>query len=266
MPPKERPADIGRRRARRIALRLGEELLSARQEHGLSQQSVARAAGISRCQVSRIERGLVPQVSMDPISRLLTVVGLELIAKAYPAGQPIRDAAHLRLARGFDSILPPAVRPVHEVPLPGAGELRCWDEWIELDQDRVAVEFETQPRDVQSLLRRVASKLRDDPRVSRVLLVLAETRHNRRLLADFGGLLAADFPACSDEVLGDLRQGRLPSRSGLLMLGRSVEPRRLRSPDARARRRVELPPDARVWRGAEIRSCWAGPQIAGPPQ
>ena len=203
-------------------MRLGEELLSARQEHGLSQQSVARAAGITRCQVSRIERGLVPHLSIDLASRLLTVVGMELVAKAYPAGQPIRDAAHLRLARGFDSILPHAVRPLHEVPLPGAGESRSWDEWIELDQDRVAVEFETQPRDVQSLLRRLASKLRDDPRVSRVLLVLADTRHNRSLLADFGGLLAADFPASSDEVLGELRKGRLPLRSGLLMLRSSV--------------------------------------------
>jgi transcriptional regulator with XRE-family HTH domain len=196
MPSLEKAADIGRRRARRALIRIGDELLFARQQHGLSQASVGKAVRISRSQVSRVERGIVPYLSLDLAARLMAVVGLELAVHAYPTGQPLRDAGHLALIRRFEKLVPSIAKLSHEVPLPGAGEMRAWDEWLEIADERVAVEFETQRRDVQALLRGLASKMRDDPRIGRVVLVLANTRHNRRLMDEFGDLLRPRFRDC----------------------------------------------------------------------
>ena len=69
---------------------LGRDLHAARLEHGLSQEAVGRATGLSDSEVGRIERGLIPSVSVTHCSRLLSVVGLELSARAFPAGSPIR--------------------------------------------------------------------------------------------------------------------------------------------------------------------------------
>src|ERR1035437_1868368 len=87
---KDRAVDIGTRRGASIVLELGRELRMARVDHGLSQQSLAAAARTSRSQVGRIEDGQAARVSVLEIARLLAVVGLELSARAYPAGPPIK--------------------------------------------------------------------------------------------------------------------------------------------------------------------------------
>ena len=71
-------ASVGADRARRIAVELTSELRRARIDRGLSQADVGRAVGLSGQQVSRIERGLAPDVSITGLCRLLAVVGLVL--------------------------------------------------------------------------------------------------------------------------------------------------------------------------------------------
>ena len=117
MPATERNYDRGSRRARSIAIEVGNELRRARLKHGLSQNAVARAARTSRAQVSRIERSSVTDLSIFQVSRLLAVVGLELGARAYPAGEPIRDAAHLALIDRFRRGVHPDVAWHFEVPI-----------------------------------------------------------------------------------------------------------------------------------------------------
>jgi transcriptional regulator with XRE-family HTH domain len=218
MSTRDRTADKGARRARSVVTDLGEEIRRARLDHGLSQADVARAAKTSRAQVGRIERAAAPTVSILQMARLLAVLGLELSARAYPAGQPIRDAAHRALIERLRARVSPSVAWRFEVPLGQAGDQRAWDVVLLIGTAQFAVEAETRPRDVQALQRRVSLKRRDDPGVSGVLLLLAATRHNGFLLREHGPALRADFPTPAAEILRALGEGRVPGGSGILLL------------------------------------------------
>ena len=58
--------------------RIGRELRDARRDRGLSLAAVARVAGISVAELSRIERGLAPMVPYLTLARCTAVVGLDL--------------------------------------------------------------------------------------------------------------------------------------------------------------------------------------------
>jgi transcriptional regulator with XRE-family HTH domain len=217
MSTKDRAVDNGTRRGRTILAELGNELRGSRLEHGLSQAAVAHAARSSRAQVSRIERAQAPRVAILEMARLLGVVGLELSARAYPAGRPIRDAAHLALLARFRTKVAPSIAWRFEVPIGGAGDLRAWDAVMLVGMSEVAVETETRPRDVQALLRRLAAKRRDDPGISSVVLVLADTRYNRRLIKEYGEILRAELPLTSTAVLEALSAGCEPGGGGVVL-------------------------------------------------
>jgi hypothetical protein len=72
-------------------------------------------------------------------------------------------------------------------------------------------------RDLQALERRLAVKLRDDGR-DRLVLLLADTRHNRQALRLAGDSLAAAFPVRGRDALATLEQGRYPSGSSIVRL------------------------------------------------
>jgi len=111
----------------------------------------------------------------------------------------------------------PTVAWRFEVPLGRPGDQRAWDAVLLVGAAELAVEAETRPRDVQALQRRVALKRRDDPSVSGVVLLLADTRHNRQLLRGHGEVLRADFPLEAHEVLRALSDGRDPGGSGIVL-------------------------------------------------
>ena len=215
---KERPVDIGSRRGRSIVLELGRELRAARLDHGLSQAAVARAARTSRSQVGRIECGDAVRVSIIEIARLLAVVGLELSARAYPAGPPIRDAAHVALLNRFRAKVAPSIAWRFEVPVGHLGDQRAWDAVMLVNSVQIAIEAETRPRDVQSLQRRVAAKRRDDAGVSSVVLLMANTRHNRGLMVECGDGFRADLPLPAESILRALADGKDPGGSGVVLV------------------------------------------------
>jgi hypothetical protein len=130
--------------------------------------------------VSRIERGRSPRVSTERVSiervaTVLAVVGLDLGARAYPAGPPIRDVAHLRLLARFRARIGPSWRWRPEVPIGGTGDLRTWDGVLVRAGQVIAIEAEIRLHDVQALLRRIAAKRRDGA-ADRLVLVVADTR------------------------------------------------------------------------------------------
>jgi transcriptional regulator with XRE-family HTH domain len=215
---KERPADIGSRRARQILAEMGRELYDARRQHGISQAAVGKAVRVSRSQVGRIERAEVPGVPLVQIARLLAVVGLELECAGLSGGTPIRDAAHRALLDRFRGRVAPSVAWRFEVPVGHAGDLRAWDAVLLIGAHELAVEAETRPRDVQALQRRLAAKLRDDPGVSGVVLLLADTRHNRSLMKEHGAALRTDLALPSEAILGALAEGRDPGGSGIVLV------------------------------------------------
>jgi transcriptional regulator with XRE-family HTH domain len=216
---KQRAVDRGSARARVALLDLAAEIRKARETHGLSQAVVGGAVGLSASQISRLELGEVQNASIWALSRILAVVGLDMSILAYPTGAPMRDAAQLALLARFCELVPDCVQRRTEVPLPIAGDLRAWDLLLRVGARQVAVEAETRPRDMQALLRRVALKRRDDPRIGDVLLLLlADTRHNRALIREHGPTLSADFPASGPELRRALIAGHDPGGSGVILM------------------------------------------------
>jgi transcriptional regulator with XRE-family HTH domain len=205
---------------------LGDELHEARLRCGLSQAQIARSAGVSQTRVSRIERRVETSAAVRDLARLLAVVGLELSARAYPGGSPIRDAAQLALLADLRQRAHPSLNWRLEVPLPIPGDQRAWDAVVEVAKStavggrpaRVAVEVETRLRDVQALLRRLALKRRDDPSITTSVLLIAATRTNRRMVRENYDVLAADYPMSGRAILDGLGHGCLPAENGLVLL------------------------------------------------
>src|SRR5437879_7161721 len=94
---RERPADRGRRMGREAMRRLGVDHLLVRVGSGLSLRDVGEASGASHQQLLRFERGILDRVSIAELGAWCAVVGLDLVVRAYPAGDPIRDRAQLAL-------------------------------------------------------------------------------------------------------------------------------------------------------------------------
>ena len=167
--------------------------------------------------MSRIEGGRAPRVSIERVSTILAALGLELAVRAYPAGPPIRDAAHIRLLARFRQRIGPGWRWRPEVPIGAPGDLRAWDGVLVRDGRVIAIEAETRLRDVQALLRRVAAKRRDGA-PDRLVLVVADTRSNREVVHVARPEFAAAFPADARTAWSALAAGLPPPDDALILV------------------------------------------------
>lgn len=196
----------------RQARALGEEFRECRLTLNVSQEHVAAATRIYRNRYGRIEGGRCPNVTLAELNRIGSVLGLTIAVRTYPAGPPVRDAGHAtRLATFLGAAAPPLAYRI-EVPLPiveGRAERRAWDAVLFGNPGRCGVELEMRLRDVQALMRRIDLKRRDDAMESFLLLV-ADTRDNRQILAEFDGLFR-DLPRLPRRsVRNAFAEGRLP--------------------------------------------------------
>jgi transcriptional regulator with XRE-family HTH domain len=210
-------ASEGRRHADHIRGQLGNEIRIARGSSGLSQVAAGADAGMSHAQWSRIERGVLRELTIDQASRAATAIGLRLAVRLYPDGDPARDAAQLALLARFRAKLPPAARWDTEVPIPIPGDRRAWDALVRLRDRRAGCEAETRLLDVQALERRLSLKLRDGE-IDVLILLVSDTANNRRILAAHREALRALLPLDGRQVLASLRAGHLPERSGIVIL------------------------------------------------
>lgn len=214
-----REGAINRARARAAEQRveLGRELRRGRLQHGLSLRQVGGVAGLSAAQASRLERGLVGSLDLATAAAYGAAVGFDLVVRLHPAGDPIRDAAHLELLASFRRRLHRSVRWRSEAPLPIAGDRRAWDALLLVDRRPVGVEAETRIRDLQALLRRIALKRRDGA-LEDVILLLADTRHHRRIVRAHADDLAFDYPVPGRLALQRLAAGAHPGGGAVLLL------------------------------------------------
>jgi transcriptional regulator with XRE-family HTH domain len=204
-------------RARRALADLGRELRIARLNHDLSQRTASRAAGMSQPTWSRLESGGVTGVALPDLARALAVVGLDLSIRAFPAGSALRDRAHVELLERLRVCLGPGVRWATEVPLPSPGDRRAWDALAQVVGVRIGIEAETRARDSQELQRRLELK-RHDGRVDHVMLLLADTRHNRAFVRAAGEGFRNAFPVPGRIVLDRLASSADPGGSGIVLL------------------------------------------------
>ena len=226
MSARRRQVDLGVVRGRRLVVDLCREIDRARRSAGLSYEELGRAVGLSGDQVARICRAESPKVSLVTLAVLLAAVGLELSARAFPAGPPIRDSAHVALLARLKQRLSPALRWRLEVPvvapvapsLAGAPtDLRAWDAVIEGDGWTIGVEAETRLGDIQAVYRRIALKRRDGG-VDAVVLLVNETAHNRRILSIEGAEFHTQFAGTSRHTLRCLATGTRPPDDAVVVL------------------------------------------------
>ncbi|MEA2025123.1 MAG: helix-turn-helix transcriptional regulator [Chloroflexota bacterium] len=195
----------------------GREVRLARLNHDLSQGAAGQKIGMSASAWSRLERGVAPALPLVDLARAMAVVGLDLYVRAYPGGKPVRDQAHLDLLERLRIILASDVLWRTEAPLPNPGDRRAWDALIRVGRVSVGVEAETRGRDSQELQRRLSLKRRDGG-VDHLILLLANTRHNRQFLRQAGEGFHADFPVDGEVALERLAAGEDPGGSSIVLL------------------------------------------------
>lgn len=209
MATRRRPADIGVERGRSLLGGLLREEATARRDRGLTLEDVGGGVGLSAAMASRIERFAVPDVGLVRLAAMLSVVGLELSARAFPGGSPLRDAGHAALLGRFRAVVHRRLHWAVEVPLPRPGDPRAWDALVRGDGWLYGVEAKTHPTDCQALLRRLEQKVRDGG-TDGLILVLPSTRHARAFFGAARDLLDVAFP--------------VPGRRALELLGAGVDP------------------------------------------
>ena len=216
MPAAIRALDEVTRRSSGVRRKVGDELRSARIMAGLSQRAVGAAVGCSAAAISRVERGLVPDLTVRFAMRHAAVVGLAFRVDLYPAGQPIRDAGQLRvLGRLEPHVRPPFVWKL-EMPI-GRGDLRAFDAIAVMPGCRIGFDVWSRVHDVQAQVRRSQRK-RADSGVERLILVFGDTWANRRAVRGTGEPVRRAFPLSSRQVLGALRAGRDPGGDGIVFI------------------------------------------------
>lgn len=178
---------------------------------------MADEIGLSRSQFSRIERGLTPDLTIDQAARVFAILGQALHVQTFPSGDPLRDAAQVALLERLHASLHRSFRWLTEVPLPIPGDLRAWDATACNQAARIGIEGETRLRDLQAVERRIALKERDGG-MDRVILLVANTRHNRDVVRAHGEVLSGRFPIPGPRALELLRAGLDPGGNALILL------------------------------------------------
>jgi hypothetical protein len=171
---------------------------------------------VSKSEVSRIERDEAPWLTVVQASTLLSLVGLELGARAYPAGPPLRDSGHLRLLEDFEARLPSSVGRIREWPIPIRGDLRAIDLVLTGLGVRIGVEAETVLDDLQALERKIRGKQRDG-QLERIILLVRGSHRNREILAGAAAMRRA-FPLATRAVMAAFERGRDPGGDGIVLL------------------------------------------------
>jgi transcriptional regulator with XRE-family HTH domain len=198
------------------------EIEAARVDRALPYRAIAEKLSLSPSQLRRLLHGQTADPGLIRVAQVCALVGLELSARAYPVGDPIRDRPqHELLARFGRRVAAGCVIrfevPVIEMATPGSVDLRAWDAAVDGRGWSLRVDAETRIGDIQALQRRIALKQRDS-RVAVVILLAADTRHNRSAVRVARQALASQFPVSSRTALARLREGEPPPGNSLILI------------------------------------------------
>jgi len=217
----------GDRQLRRAVRRFGAEFRLLRLRAGVSQAAVARAVGVDRATICRLEAG-DPGVSNEARARAAAVVGADFRLGLYPAGSPlIHDVAHARLIEALMRLRHATWRATPEAPVPGTGR-QSTDVRLVRGADTVLFEVETHVQALEAVIRdsnhkrdMVAHDAGPDGRVHAVL-VLPPTRHHRELVRMHSETMRAVYPVRSVDLRRSLTTPSVPwPGDGVLWLGLS---------------------------------------------
>lgn len=204
-------------RGKELARKIGREIREARLAAGLSQADVARASTGSQSRISRLERCAGRPPTVVELSVVASVVGLKLVVQSFPVLDRLRDGPQIRLLAAMGARLPRRIPWRIEVPMPGRGDLRALDGLIALPGCRVAVEAWTRLADAQAQIRAAELKRRDVG-AERLVILLADTPHNRAALEASEQAVRSSFPLRTREIMSALGDGRDPGGDGIAFL------------------------------------------------
>ncbi|MEO8247529.1 MAG: helix-turn-helix transcriptional regulator [Chloroflexota bacterium] len=206
-----------RHRASELRRLVGREIRVARLMSGATVRTAGSAIGRSGAWVSRVERGLVPGVSITDVTTLAGAVGLRVRLSTFPDGPAVFDAGQVALLGRLRTRIGPGWRWQLEVPMPIRGDRRAVDAVISSAGGRCVVEAIVRLVDLQAQWRAIALKARDLG-IDRTIVVVAATRANRRTLAGSRDLWEAALPIGTRAGLRALQAGSLPSDDALLLM------------------------------------------------
>jgi len=172
---------------------------------GVSQAAVARAIGVARSVICRMEQG-DPDVSLRIRARAASALGADVRIAIYAEAAPlIHDAAHARIVEAVLAMCHPSWSVTLESPVPGPGR-RSSDVRLDRGLDIILLEVESRVRAFEAIIREgaekraaVAAAASPDRRVH-VVLVLPTTRHHKELVAAHPRIAAAAYPVSSDTI------------------------------------------------------------------
>jgi transcriptional regulator with XRE-family HTH domain len=204
-----------RRREVETRRSIGRALRDMREDAGLTLAAVARAAGIDRSFLARIESG-ERAASVHTLTAIATVLGADLSVKAFPTTGPrIRDRFQAVMGEALLRALHTRWTGSPEVPVyrPARGviDLVLSDS---LSPAVVATELQSEIRRLEQQIRWHREKelslpsadlgrfvANDDPPPTSRLLVLRSTRATRALAMTYEETLRAAYPARASDVV-----------------------------------------------------------------
>jgi transcriptional regulator with XRE-family HTH domain len=217
MPIRSPRVDEATLRARRQLDEAVHDLVVARHNAGLSQAAIARVIGVSRPLVAAWEHGAV-RPRADQLARWGAVVGRDVSLRTFLAGPALRDAGQLRILDRFRRLIGTRWTCRSEVPVTGdPAERRAFDLVLTRDERRVAVEAVGRLSDAQGQVRPILLK-QSAAGGLRVVLVLADSRHNRMAIRSAASTLEPAFPCSARLALAALRAGEVPPQDAVILV------------------------------------------------
>jgi len=215
---RSRAVDAARRTWHQRRVEIGADLRTSRITAGASQGAVGAAIGVSATEVSRRELGNAPSLSVLSLSEHAAAVGLKVVVSTFPIGGAVRDGAQLRYIQRFLNRISKAFHRQLEAPIPLPGDLRAVDILLRALGCAIAVEVITRFADAQAQTRAAQLKARDIG-ATRLIIVIADTRANRRALdAARVALSGGGWDLDSRRVMRALGAGLPPERDAIIVI------------------------------------------------
>ncbi len=192
-----------------------DNLILHRRQASLSQAVVAHALGVSRSALAAWEQRRV-EPTYTQLCRWGAIVGLDISLRSFIGGDPLRDAGQLRLLERFGRLIGPGWTWQAEVPITtDPRDRRAFDAIIRAGPARAAVEGVVRLLDAQGQTRPIVAK-QEAAGIGCVILVLADSRHNRMAVASAEPTLAPAFPIRPRPALTILRAGGVPDQNAFV--------------------------------------------------
>jgi transcriptional regulator with XRE-family HTH domain len=206
------------RRARADVDHILDDARHARLARGISMTRIAGALGCSRQLIGLVEHRRLQSIDPSFLARYCAAVGLDLSVRAFPGGAPLRDVGQLRLLARLSGLLADGWTWRTEVPVTAhPADRRAIDAVLTRSGQRVGIEAVARIGDAQATARMIALK-QEAVGLRRMILLLADTRHNRAAVVAGEATLRPAFPLRTRAVLGALRAGLPPASNGIVFL------------------------------------------------